>query len=60
MGCEGTYEHLAEGRVGIKEESVLEVKGRILAIVHLVKPGEGSLLSPAFLLLFFLTSTSLF
>ena len=36
-----TYEHLAKGRVGVEEESVLEVERRILPIMHLVKPAPN-------------------
>ena len=39
-----TYHHLAQGWIGVKEESVLKVEGGILAIVHLVKPEEKLLI----------------
>ena len=39
--------HLAEGRVGVEEEGVLEVLRRVLAVVHLVKHNVLRVIQPS-------------
>ena len=37
-----SYHHLPKRRVGVKEESVLEIQRSIFAIVHLIKPATNA------------------